>query len=77
MWKRMMNEPVALSAALRAVMLAGMAFGLHLTVAQLAAVMLAVEMVLALLTRANVTPNQLAEQRVALGGSPTVPHHTE
>ena len=77
MWKRMMNEPVALSAALRAVMLAGMAFGLHLSVEQLAAVMLAVEMVLALLTRANVTPNQLAEQRVALGGSPTVSHHTE
>jgi hypothetical protein len=48
-------------------------FGWTLTVEQIASVMLAVEAVLALVTRALVTPNQLAEARVAEGGSPTVP----
>jgi hypothetical protein len=70
---RLMNEPVLLGGAIRAVLLAGMAFGLTVTPEQLAAVMLAVEAVLALFTRAIVTPNQLAEARVAAGGSPTQP----
>lgn len=56
---------------MRAVILAAMAFGTSITPEQLAALMMAVEAVLALLTRAIVTPNQLAEARVAAGGSPT------
>ena len=48
-------EPVAVAAAIRAVLLALMAFGLHVTEQQLAAVMLAVELVLALVVRTQVT----------------------
>jgi len=73
MLQRIFNEPVMIGGAIRAILLAFMAFGTHITPEQLAAVMLAVEAVLALVTRALVTPNQLAEQRVALGGSPTKP----
>lgn len=68
---RLLNEPVLIGGAIRAVILAAMAFGTAITPAQLASLMLAVEAVLALLTRAIVTPNQLAEARVAAGGSPT------
>jgi hypothetical protein len=71
--KRLLNEPVMIGAAIRAVILAAVSFGWTLTVEQIASVMLAVEAVLALVTRALVTPNQLAEARVAEGGSPTVP----
>lgn len=71
--RRLLNEPVLLGAAVRAIVFAAMAFGLDVTVDQLAAVMAAVEAVLALATRALVTPNQLAEARVAAGGSPTTP----
>jgi hypothetical protein len=70
---RLWNEPVLIGAAVRAVILAAVSLGLDLTAEQVAAVMAAVEGVLALVTRALVTPNQLAEQRVAAGGSPTVP----
>lgn len=68
---RIWNEPVLIGGAVRAVLLAAMAFGWNVTVDQLAAVMLAVEAVLALVTRAIVTPNHLAESRVAEGLSPT------
>jgi hydrogenase-4 membrane subunit HyfE len=71
----LLNEPVVIGTAIRAVLLAAMAFGLNWSAEQLAAIMLAVEAVLALITRALVTPNQLAEQRVAAGGSPTVPQN--
>lgn len=49
-------EPVRVAAAIRAVILCGTAFGLEWTPAQIAAVMLAVEAVLALLVRNKVTP---------------------
>ena len=52
----MNTEPVALAAAVRAVLLAAMAFGLSLSVEQLAAVMFAVEAVLAVVVRQRVTP---------------------
>lgn len=67
------NEPVLLGTAIRAVILAAMAFGFSMTPSQLAAVMLAVEAVLAIVTRALVTPNHLAEARVSAGGRPTIP----
>lgn len=70
---RLLNETVLLGAAIRAVLLAAMAFGTPMTAEQLATAMSAVEAVLALVTRALVTPNQLAEARVAAGGSPTLP----
>ena len=69
--RRLLNEPVLIGAAVRAVIFAAMAFGVHVTMEQLAALMAAVEAVLALVTRALVTPNQLAESRVAQGLSPT------
>jgi hypothetical protein len=69
---RLLNEPVLFGAAVRAVLLAAMAFGTPMTPEQLAAAMGAVEAVLALITRTLVTPNQLAEARVAAGVSPTV-----
>ncbi len=71
--KRLLNEPVLLGAVIRTGILAAMAFGAHVTLAQLAALMVFVETLLALLTRAFVTPNHLAEYRVAQGGSPTTP----
>ena len=77
MISRMLNEPVMIATAIRLTILALMAFGLRVTTEQLTAVMLAVEAILALGTRALVTPNQLAEARVAAGGSPTVPRDGE
>lgn len=61
---RMLNEPVALGAAIRLVLVAAMAFGLQLTDTQLVASMAAIEAVLGLVTRQTVTPNQLAEDRI-------------
>jgi len=55
-WRRILSEPVAVGALFRACLLAGMAFGLTITNEQLAAVMLVVELALALFTRAKVTP---------------------
>ena len=61
----MNREPVAIAAAVRAILLALGAFGFQLTAEQLAAVMLAVEAVLALTVRSTVTsPATLAAQYV-------------
>lgn len=68
---RLLNEPALLAGTIRAVILAGTAFGLNWTAEQIASVMLAVEAVLTLATRALVTPNQLAEARVDAGLRPT------
>lgn len=70
---RLLNEPVLLGAAIRAIILAGVAFGLPVSPEQLASLMLAVEAVFAVVTRTIVTPNHLAEARVAAGQSPTKP----
>ncbi len=70
---RLLNEPVLIGAAIRSVILALASFGLEMTAEQIAALMGAVEALLALITRALVVPNQLAEARVADGGSPTEP----
>lgn len=51
-----MREPVAIAAAIRALVLLGVAFGLHWTAEQIAALMVAVEAVLALIVRSKVTP---------------------
>lgn len=56
MWSKILKEPVAFSFAIRALLLCAMAFGTHVTPEQLASVMVAVEAVLALFTRAAVTP---------------------
>lgn len=68
---RIFNEPVLLATAIRLTILAGVAFGLGWTAEQTAATMAAVEAVLAIVTRQMVTPNHLAEDRVAAGKSPT------
>lgn len=73
---RLLNEPVLIGGAIRAVLVAAMAYGFTVTPEQMAATMLAVEAVLALVTRAIVTPNQLAEARHAEGLSPTQPRGT-
>lgn len=52
MWGR---EPVAIAAAIRAVILAAVLFGLDMTQEQIAGTMLAVEAILALITRQAVT----------------------
>ena len=49
------REPVLIAGAIRAVILVGTAFGLDWTAEQIAAVMLAVEAVLAAVTRQTVT----------------------
>lgn len=49
-------EPVALSEAIRTVLMAAVAFGLNWTGDQIAAFMIAVGAILALKTRSSVTP---------------------
>lgn len=53
LWGR---EPVAIAAAIRAILLSAVAFGLRWTPEQIAAFMLATEAVLAVVTRNRVTP---------------------
>lgn len=72
---RLLNEPVLIGAAIRAVLGAIVAFGFEISAEQMAAGMAAVEAILALVTRALVTPNQLAEARVDAGGRPTTPRN--
>lgn len=72
-WKRIFNEPVLLGTLVRTILYALMAFGVGVTTEQLTAVMAVVEALTLLVTRAFVTPNHLAEERVAAGGSPTQP----
>jgi uncharacterized protein (DUF697 family) len=58
-------EPVAVMAALRMIILAAMAFGLNWTVEQVTSIMLAVEAVLGLVTRRQVTSNNTLEVEAA------------
>lgn len=51
-----MKEPVAIAAAVRSVVLLAVAFGLKWTPEQIAAIMVALEAVLALFVRSQVTP---------------------
>ena len=55
--RRIQEEPVLFGAAVRASLLAAMTFGLHLTMVQLTASMVAVEAILAFATRKASTPN--------------------
>lgn len=50
------NEPTAIAGAVRALILCAVAFGLQWTPEQIAAVMLALEMILTLYTRSKVAP---------------------
>jgi hypothetical protein len=72
---RLLNEPTVIAGAIRSIIIAAAAFGLNWSAEQIAALMLAVEAILTVINRALVTPNQLAEARVAAGGSPTVPRN--
>lgn len=69
--KRLLNEPVLIGAAIRLSLIAAIAFGLSMTEQQMLALMAALEAFLALITRALVVPNQLAEARVDAGYRPT------
>lgn len=55
-------EPVAVTTAIRMVLLAAMAFGLDWTASQVTAVMLAVEAVLGLVTRSQVTSKKTLDE---------------
>jgi hypothetical protein len=70
---RLLNEPVVITSLIQSGIALGIAFGLTVTPEQLAAIMAFTGTVLAFLARALVTPNQLAEARVAEGLSPTQP----
>ena len=50
------TEPVALAAAVKAVLVVGVAFGAGLTAEQLAAVVVAVEVIAGLFVRSRVSP---------------------
>ena len=52
----MKREPVAIAALVRILTFVAMAFGVQLTPEQIAAVIVVVELVLALITRARVSP---------------------
>lgn len=64
-WQRIAREPALVTSALRALLYSAILFGLPLSVEQSAGVLLAVEAVLALITRAVVTPSSevVATQR--------------
>ena len=49
-------EPVAIAAAVRAILVCAIAFGLNFTAEQVAAVVVAIELVLGLLVRSKVSP---------------------
>lgn len=71
---RLFNEPVALAATIQSVIGFTIIMGwLHMTDAQTGALMIAINAVLGLAVRSQVTPNQLAEARVDAGGRPTTP----
>jgi hypothetical protein len=53
---RVAAEPVLFGSAIRATLVAAMAFGFNISIVQLGVTMLAVEAVLAFLTRQTVTP---------------------
>lgn len=55
-WQRIAREPALVTSAVRALLYCAILFGLALSAEQMAAVVLAVEAVLALVTRAVVTP---------------------
>lgn len=61
--RRLLDEPILFGAAIRACFYAASTFGLSLTTEQTAAVMGALEAILALATRMYVTPNHMAEAR--------------
>lgn len=52
----MKNEPVLIAAAIQALILAAVSFGLHWSTDQVAALMAAVTAVLAIFVRSQVTP---------------------
>lgn len=58
----MNTEPVAVAAAVRAVLVVAIGFGLDMDTEQLASIVVAVELNLALFTRSQVTPNLRAMQ---------------
>lgn len=62
---RLLNEPVWLSNAARAVVALGVGFGLDVTSEQTALIIVAVDQVLAPILRAFVVPTQVAEDRMA------------
>lgn len=71
---RLLNEPVALAATIQSVIGFTIIMGwLHMTDAQTGSLMIAINAVLGLMVRSQVTPNQLAEARVDAGGRPTTP----
>lgn len=61
----MNRQPVAIAAAIRAIILASVAFGLSWTAEQVAALMFAVEAVLVLFVQPQVTPNVTVAEQVA------------
>ena len=68
---RLLNEPVLIISMIQSGIALGVAFGLNVTPGQMAAILTFSGTLLAVLARALVTPNQLAEARVAEGLSPT------
>lgn len=62
------REPVAVAAALRVALLAGVSFGLNVSAEQVASLVIAVETILALLTRGAVSPVEQAPPVMYLPG---------
>lgn len=56
MWQRILNEPVLIAAIIRQIISLSAAFGFDLTTAQTAAIMLLIESISTLISRALVTP---------------------
>lgn len=73
-WQRIAREPALITSAVRALLYCAILFGLALSVEQAAGVLLVVETVLALVTRAAMTPSgevvatQRPDQAVPVAG---------
>ncbi len=70
-FSRLLNEPASVAGVVNSIMVMLVLFGVPLTKEQSAAILLVVNGILALLVRALVTPNHLAEARVDRGQRPT------
>lgn len=71
--RRILNEPVMFVSVVQSGFALAIGFGMDITKEQLVLIVAFTGTVLAFLARAFVTPNKLAEERVAAGGSPTKP----
>ena len=74
--QRIKEEPVAFQAIIQAILTAGMAFGLHLTVEQMGTLLILSGSLLAFFTRQHVTSNPEVAKQVQVALNTPAPEKT-